>query len=200
MENKQKKQVKKAYKKARRKSHGLWKALTILSAPLAIVLIVATVAISTFDNTLALVTGDTFWKLENADESAVYYAADFTSDEERLSAGHDTVYRVESEGATLLMNENDALPLTQGDKVSTFSTSSVSLIYGGSGSGNVDTDNASTLKVALENSGFQVNETLWNFYLEEENAQYQRENTDDYTVSEMPWNVYTEDVLNSVIT
>ena len=203
MENEQKqqkKQLKKAYKKARRKSHGLWKALTILSVPLAIILILATVVISTFDNTLALVTGDTFWKLENADASAVYYAADFTSDEERLAAGYDTVYRVESEGATLLMNENEALPLSEGEKVSTFSTSSVSIIYGGSGSGNVDTDDASTLKEALENSGLQVNETLWNFYLEEDNAQYQRENTDDYTVSEMPWSVYTEEVLNSVAT
>ena len=190
--------MEKEQKKARRKAYGLWKALTFISAPLAIILIVATVVISTFDNTLALVTGDSFWKLENKDESAIYYAADFTSEEERLAAGYDVVYQVEAEGATLLMNENNALPLEEGDKVSTFSTSSVSVIYGGSGSGNVDTDNASTLKDALTNSGFQVNENLWNFYLSEENARYLRENAEDYTVSEMPWSVYTEEAIDSV--
>lgn len=199
MEKEQRKTQKKIYKKARRKSHGVWKFLTWLSAPLAILLVIATVVISTYDNTLTLVTGDSFWKLENEDKDAQYYTADFTSDEERLEAGYDVVYRVEAEGATLLLNENNALPLEEGAKVSTFSTSSVDIIYGGSGSGNVDTDSASTLKVALEKSGFQVNETLWDFYLTKENAPYLRKNTGDYTVSEMPWHVYTEEVLDSVV-
>ena len=192
------KELKKAYKKARRRSHGLWKGLTIVLCPIAIVFVVLSIGICTFDNTLTLVTGDSFWKLVNADESAVYYQADFTTEEERLSAGYDVVYRVEAEGATLLLNENEALPLTKGAHVSTFSTSSVDLIYGGSGSGNVDTDAASTLKEALEKSGFAVNETLWDFYLAEENAQYLRKNSDDYTVNEMPWAVYTQSVLDSV--
>lgn len=51
---KQRKEQKKIYKKVRRKSHGLWKFLTLLSAPLAIVLLIATVFISIFDNTMAL--------------------------------------------------------------------------------------------------------------------------------------------------
>ena len=33
------------------------------------------------------------------------------------------------------MNENDALPLKEGAKVSTFSNSSVNIVYGGTGSG-----------------------------------------------------------------
>lgn len=198
MEKEQRKERKKVYKKARRKSHGLWKFLTCLSAPLAIVLVAATVVISTYDNTLVLVTGDSFWKLEDEDKDAQYYVADFTNEEERLKAGYDVVYRVASEGIALLLNENDALPLEEGAKISTFSTSSVDVIYGGSGSGNVDTESASTLKAALEKSGFGVNETLWNFYLAEENMQYLRKNAEAYTVSEMPWRVYTDEVLDSV--
>lgn len=196
--NKEQKKNKKEYRRARRKSHGIWKALTWISAPLAVIFIIGTVIVSTFDNTIALVTGGTFWKLKNEDPDAVYYEPEYTSEEERLEAGYQVVYQVEAEGAALLMNENDALPLKKGDAVSTFSTSSVSLIYGGSGSGNVDTDQASTLKEALEHSGFSVNEKLWDFYLEEENAIYLRDQAEDYCVNEMPWNVYTKDVLDSV--
>ena len=195
--NQERKQQRKLYRSARRKSHGLWKALTWISGPIAVILVIALMGVSLFDNTLALVTGGRFWELKNEDSSAQYYTPDFASDEERLNAGYNVVYQVEAEGATLLMN-NGALPLAEGARVSTFSTSSVSIIYGGSGSGNVDTDAALNLRQALEKSGFAVNGTLWDFYLAEENAQYLRENADDYCVSEMPWEVYTQDVLDSV--
>ena len=74
---------KKAYKKARRKASGLWKWLSIISAPLAVVLIAVTVIFNVFDNTIALFFGGTFWELENEDENAVYYESDFASEEER---------------------------------------------------------------------------------------------------------------------
>ena len=69
----QKKTLKKAYKTARRKSHGLWKFFTWFSAPIAIVMIMGMVVLSTFDNTVALFVGGTFWKLENEDPEAIYY-------------------------------------------------------------------------------------------------------------------------------
>ena len=192
------KEIKKEYKRIKRKYLLKWKLGTFLTLPLIPIFLVATIIISTFDNTLALVTGDRFWKLINEDETAIYFEQDYVNELERLQAGYDTVYQVEAEGATLLMNENNALPLNKGDSISTFSTSSVSLIYGGSGSGNVDTENASTLKQALENSGFHVNKTLWDFYLLDENASYLRDEADDYCVNEMPWDVYTDEVLDSV--
>ena len=72
---------------------------------------------------------------------------------------------VVEDDAALLLNENGALPLAEGSKVSTLSTSSVNMVYGGTGSGNVDASKADSLKVALEKSGLVVNETLWDFYL-----------------------------------
>ena len=172
----QKKTLKKAYKKARRKSHGLWKFLTWFSAPIAVVMLVILVIITTFDNTVALFVGGTFWKLKNEDPSAIYYESDFETEEERNAVGYELVKQVEAEGAALLMNENKALPLAEGSKVSLFSTSTVNLVYGGTGSANVDASKALDLRTACEMSGLQVNTTLWDFYKTGDGAQYVRNN------------------------
>lgn len=73
---------KKEYKRARRKSHGLWKFLTWFCGILAVILTVAMVIVSTFDNTLALVTGGSFWKLENEDPDAQYYTPEYVTEED----------------------------------------------------------------------------------------------------------------------
>lgn len=215
MDKKEIKARKKAYKKALRRARRPWKLLTILSAPLAIILTVAFVIISMFDNTVALFVGGTFWELENADPEAVYFEEDFATEEERLAKGAELVKQVEGEGAALLMNEEKALPLASGSKVSLFSTSSVNIVYGGTGSANVDTTKCDNLKAALEKEGFEVNETLWDFYESGDASMYTREDagataqdsaTSDEATStygaasivEAPWELYSEDVLSSV--
>ena len=102
-----------------------------------------------FDNTMTLFLGGTFWELENADKDAIYYEGDYKTEEERTEKGAELVKQVEAEGASLLMNENDALPLAAKAKVSLFSTSSVNIVYGGTGSANVDTTKCDDLKTAL---------------------------------------------------
>ena len=197
----QKKTLKKAYKKARRKSHGLWKFFTWFSAPIAIVIIMVMVVLSTFDNTVALFVGGTFWKLENEDSEAIYYENDFETEEERNAVGYELVKQVEAEGAALLMNANGALPLAEGSKVSLFSTSTVNLVYGGTGSANVDASKALDLRTACEMSGLSVNTTLWDFYKTGDGAQYVRNNggfSGGETINEAPWSAYTDEVLASV--
>lgn len=197
----QKKTLKKAYKKARRKSHGLWKFFTWFSAPIAIVMIMVMVVLSTFDNTVALFVGGTFWKLENEDPEAIYYENDFETEEERNAVGYELVKQVEAEGAALLMNANGALPLAEGSKVSLFSTSTVNLVYGGTGSANVDASKALDLRTACEMSGLSVNTTLWDFYKTGDGAQYVRNNggfSGGETINEAPWSAYTDEVLASV--
>ena len=164
----EKKAQKKAFKKARRRARRPWKFLTLLSAPLAILFTIIFIVVSMFDNTVALFVGGTFWELENADKDAVYYEGDFKTEQERTEKGAELVKQVEAEGASLLMNEkvNDkaALPLDKEAKVSLFSTSSVNIVYGGTGSANVDASKCDDLKTALEKEDFAVNETLWDFY------------------------------------
>ena len=207
----QKKAQKKAYKKALRKARRPWKFLSILSAPLAIIFTILLIVVSMFDNTVALFVGGTFWELENEDPGAVYYESDFASEADRTARGAELVKQVEAEGASLLTNEDEALPLAKGSKVSLFSTSSVNIVYGGTGSANVDASKCDNLKTALEKEGFSVNQTLWDFYETGDAAEYTRGNAgavvqDSATASgygsaeivEAPWSLYSEDVLNSV--
>ena len=215
MDKKEIKVRKKTYKKALRKVRRPWKFFTLFSAPLAIIFTVIFVIISMFDNTVALFVGGTFWKLENEDPQAVYFESDFASEEERVARGAELVKQVEGEGTALLTNENQTLPLANGAKVSLFSTSSVNMVYGGTGSANVDTTKCDTLKTALEKEGFEVNQTIWDFYATGDAAAYTREDAgataQDSEASkeassgygkaeivEAPWSIYTDDVLNSV--
>ncbi len=211
----EKKALKKAFKKGRRRTYGGWKFLSWLSGILAVILVVATVVVTMFDNTIALFTGGTFWALENEDPNAIYYEGDFATEAERLAKGAEIVKQVEAEGAALLMNAESTLPLAANAKVSLFSTSSVNIVYGGTGSANVDSSKCDNLKTALEKAGFEVNQTLWDFYSTGAAAIYTREDagataqdaagTDaDVTafgaasIVEAPWSVYTEDVIASV--
>ncbi len=215
MDKKEIKARKKAYKKVRSKATRPWKWLTWISAPLAIILTAATIVIGMFDNTFVLFLGGTFWEVVNEDPNAQYFKPDYKTEAERVAAGADLVKQVEAEGATLLTNNANALPLAKGAKVSLFSTSSVNIVYGGTGSGNVDATKCKTLKAALEEDGkFQVNPTLWDFYLTVENEDgelFTRGNAsavvqDSATaggygsaeIVEVPWKYYTEDVLKSI--
>ena len=201
------KQLKKACKKAKRKTVCLWKTLGIFFLVFAIIFSIAGVVVKMFDNTMAALMGGKFWDVINEDPNAIYFKEDFESDAKRLEAGAQICYQVEAEGAALLMN-NGALPLAAGAKVSTLSTSSVNIVYGGTGSGNVDASKADNLKVALEKSGFEVNPTLWDFYTTGEGAKYTRESgagetaalMGSFNVGEAPWSVYTDAVKNSIET
>lgn len=200
---KEKKTQKKAYKKAKRKAIRPWKCLTILFCILSLLMIPVSMIAGMFDNTFAIITGDRFWSLENEDTSAIYYTGDFATTEERLAAGADVIYQTEAEAATLLMNENNALPLAQGSRISLFSTSSVNMVYGGTGSSNVDVSHSDNLKQAAEKSGLVVNETLWNFYTEDEGSEYVRVNggmwpwSPTTALGEAPWSAYTDEVKDS---
>ena len=201
--NRDAKARKKEYKRARRRATRPWKILTILSAPVTVILIVLAVFCTIFDNSISIFVGGTFNNIKNKDENAIYHKMDFDSQEEMVHYGENLCKQVEAEGAALLMNENNALPLAKGAMVSCFSTSSVDLVYGGTGSGNIDASKADTLKGALEIAGFEVNQTLWDFYLGLD-EQYKRKTggtiaTASATAAECPWELYTDEVKESVI-
>lgn len=85
--------------------------------------------------------------------------------EEELQAAHEQVsYDIMAEGAVLLRNENNALPLNNGASVSVFGQHAREILVSGSGSGSIG-DPEQDLKTVLEGSGFKVNGTLWDFYL-----------------------------------
>ena len=199
----QKQTLKKAYKKTKRKHITPWKILAIICGVVTIVSIPLSIFLQKFDNTMAARFGGSFWELENEDTNAQYYTSDFNSAEEMVNYGLALTQQVEAEGAALLMNNNNALPLTADAKVSTFSSSSVNLVYGGTGSGNIDASTADTLRTALEKVGVTVNPTLWDFYTVGAGKDYSRKTAGTVAKSsevtaEVPWDVYTDEVKDSV--
>ena len=157
---------------------------TAVGGVLSIALIVGTVFAYQYQNLL-----DVY--LTNSDYSA-------SEDSKKLCED------VANEGAVLLKNEDDALPLAA-DKtdIALLGQNSVDFVYGGSGSGSVDTDQAPTLKTAFEREGYHVDETLWNFYTSGPGKIYRKTTPDqagngNFAVNEVPQNAYTNDVLNSL--
>ena len=103
---------------------------------------------------------------ENADEQDTeYYKSKFNNLQDVIDNGRNLNRLVQQEGSVLLKNDNNALPLKEGNrKVSLVGVSSVDPAFSGTGSGSVDTSDAPSFKKAMENAGFEVNDTLWNFY------------------------------------
>ena len=135
-------------------------------------------------------------------DGTIYYESDYSSSEELSEAAGALGTEAEEEGAVLLRNEESALPLAEGSKVSVFGQVSVDFVYGGSGSGSIDSSEASTLKESLEAAGLEVNETLWDFYDTGDGSSYRNEvvsdlGTGSFTVNEVPLSVYSDDVLSS---
>lgn len=169
------KAAKKAYKKAKRRKVSGWKFLGIFTSVISLILVGVTAFLNVFDNTVAAFVGGSFTKLINPDENAEYFKSDFATAEEQVKAGKQVCYEVEAEGAALLKN-NGVLPLAANSKVSTLSSSSVDLVYGGTGSGNVDASKAKNLKDCLESSLGKgcVNPVLWDFYRNGAGKSYRR--------------------------
>ena len=126
------------------------------------------------------------------EEETIYFESQYKSLEEVKAAGEALVKEVEAGGLVLMQNKNNALPLTMATpKVSVFGNGAVSFNYTPSLSGgSVKVSEYQNIKQSLEAVGCQVNETVWNYYL---NSGYKRSNSVDglvktYRINETPWN------------
>ena len=180
---------------------GLWSALTAITAILTIAAIVGNIIANQYATTINVALNASTYQIihdSSNTEDTEYFKKGFASDEEREAYEAELCAQVEAEGAALLKNQNAALPLAQGAKVSLFGHGSVDLMYGGTGSGSVDTSKAPNFKQALESQGISVNETLWNLYSSDSMmSKYSRmtpasisdtlEANTQYAVNEAPW-------------
>lgn len=142
-----------------------WEILTVVLATLLVLIIGGNdiaLAQSAAINSVLGISGS---EIERSDDPQYqYYTREF-SDYTALAAEYDRVgEEIEGEGIVLLRNENGALPLMPGAKISAFLGGSVKFNYATSGSSASDTSAYLSLKAALENEGFAVNPALWDWY------------------------------------
>lgn len=134
-----------------------------------------------------------------------YYKAEAKTKEEAKKNGNDFNIKVAEEGIVMLKNRNNAFPIAKGSRVSVFGKNSVNIVYGGSGSGAVNTEDAKTLYDSLENAGFKTNPTLKAFYEGKESGTGRPNNPSDLdsgasvtlTTGETPYSAYTAAVKSS---
>ncbi len=79
-----------------------------------------------------------------------------------LSEGTDVNTRLEEEGASLLVNKDNALPLSSTSKVTILGAGSHNYVQGGTGSaGGKDDSNTAMMNSAFEAAGIDYNEAAW---------------------------------------
>lgn len=116
--------------------------------------------------------------------------AGYDSGDELLAAEIAFTDEVVDEGSVLMYNQN-CLPLETGSSVSIFSQSCREWITNGTGSSAVATSDYSdrNLKTSLEQAGFSVNEVLWDFYGENGKGRGTGGSgaSADWSLNENPW-------------
>ena len=186
---------------------GLWSAMSIVFTLLFIITMVGGPIANNYAQIINMVLGTESSKTVG-EPGKDYFTADYTSDEQ-VAQGQAVVESVVANGSVLLLNKENALPLAPGAKVTLASINSAKFVYGGTGSGGMDTANAKTLKEALESDGFSVNPTMWDFYTQGAGKDYGRTlaggslnnyifNNAEYTVNEVPMSAYSDTEWSSV--
>ena len=99
-----------------------------------------------------------------ADGVEQVFVADFDNKEDARKNGESVNEAMTEEGMVLLKNEDGALPLAVGAKVSVFGKNSVNIVTGGSGSAAGGTAYIKNINESLTEAGFVVNPTLWEIY------------------------------------
>lgn len=137
--------------------------------------------------------------------TSVYPAQKAASKAEAFANAQEVNLKLAEEGFVLLKNENAALPMNKGARISVFSKNGVNLSYGGSGSGGFDTSNNKNLYESLNDAGFVTNPTLKSFYESSQSGPVRTANSSDLdngdnqkiATAETPQSKYTDAVKNS---
>ena len=201
----------------KKKRTNVWRGLTSVSASLfAIVL----GAITIVNNNLAFINsqfGTTNYVISDSgdgSEDTAYYKSEFDSLGDLVEAADELAEEIEEEGATLLKNNDDALPIDiSSETVTLWGLNSHDPVLGGTiGSSAVVNSDAGQvsydLETALTEKGFTLNQTMIDFYSSDVAQAYagasispsfgtMYENPSSYGVGEAPASIYTDDVLSS---
>lgn len=171
----------------------------------ALLTVVTVLANTTFRSILTTVLGGKTPIMTEGFEPI--YTSDYESKEASKAAGDTLNKQIAEEGSVLLLNERNALPLAEKERrVSVFGKNSVNLVLGGSGSGGISGESATTLYDGLDAAGIQYNPVLKDFYESNKSGEGRSDNpemTEGSTtaptldIGETPVENYSSDVIRS---
>ncbi len=205
-----------------KKPHGklVWKILCGLCAILLVVSIVAQPIMMNYKRIIDMYLGHERYVTvvdENTEgeEAEPVYKSDFYGQDKKEAAANQQetaeaiCESIVANGAVLLLNQDNALPLAEGSKVTLLGNGAVNFVYGGTGSGGMDSSKATSLKDALEADAFQVNPTMWSFYKEGNGSKYGWKeaggslnnyifDNSEFAVNEVPMSAFSDAEWDSV--
>ena len=179
----------------------------IVSCCLGVLLLVLNVALAvpTVQDFATLIFGVSTGTSTGSTEGSDYYPKTTSSKDEARENGDNFNVKLAEEGIVMLKNKDNAFPLPSGTKVSVFGKNSAGIVYGGSGSGAVDSSKAKTLHDSLTAVGFEVNPELEAFYASSASGAGRPNNPSDLDsgrsvsleTGETPLSMYTDKVKSS---
>ena len=187
------------------RKRNVWRIPAVITALLAVVLAVAIPITSFYSTMINAALGAETQKIIRGENSQIFYWTEFETEEDLVANDMAICRHLEAEGAVLLINKDNALPLAEDTKFSLFSQSCVDPVLTGTGSAFMSTGDVTSLYSALEASFAPgcVNKDLWKFYItsgyKRENAKLSGGNPDQYRINEVPWEKYS-DALKSTFT
>lgn len=116
--------------------------------------------------------------------------------QENIDNSRQVIEEVTGEGIVMTKNEDAFLPIAPG-KINVFGWSSTNPIYGGTGSGTVDTTTAVGILEGLSNAGFETNTELSDMYVSyrEDRPLISINNGQEWTLPEVPTAQYSDEML-----
>lgn len=178
----------------------VWAILT--SILLTLLLVVTVLSMTMFYDLFSNLWGKE--RRITADGIEQIYFTDFESKEEARINGELINERINEEGIVLLKNEQNALPIAPGSRLSVFGKNSVNLVYGGSGSAQGSGVYTKTLFESLEAAGYEFNHELKSFYESSQsgngrtaNPRMENDGSIALRTGETPWSSYDDTLITS---
>lgn len=181
-----------------KKRKNPWKLTTILFGALAVLFAVAIPVTSYYQTMINAALNAETQRIIPDPDAKIFYWTDYETEEDLTARDNAVCYQLEAQGAALLVNRNNALPLAADTKFCCFSQSCVDPVLTGTGSAFMSTGDATSLYAALEASFAPgcVNADLWKFYktsgYKRENAKLHGGSPDQYRINEVPWEKYSD--------
>ena len=134
------------------KKKNPWKAVTAILCIFTLLLLVAIPVTSYYATMINAALGAKTQKIITGEDSRIFFWTDYENEDELVANDMDVCRRLEEEGAALLVNKNNTLPLAANTKFSLFSQSAADPVLTGTGSAFMATGDAISLYGALEAS------------------------------------------------